>query len=271
MVEKLKNPEYTGENRCIPCTILNTVLGLFLAGLVGGVSLVIAPPFVAAGVSVFAFVGSLVSIWLRGYLVPGTPELTKRYMPLWMLSWFNKDPSFVLPDSESEPVDGEQLESLLRHEGILTQCDNEDDLCLANQFLVDWEAELEAIDDAIDAQRAVTMLGFDVEAGSIERHDDAVLIENEESTLGKWPSEAALRADMASASVLSREEIWDSLSPVRRAEVCRAIRLFLDTCPDGNPTTMKEQTVESCCSAYDVAVVVCGGNSDRLLEQPIHE
>ncbi|MFB6236454.1 MAG: hypothetical protein ABEH81_06290 [Halopenitus sp.] len=80
-LDRYKNQSYTGENRCTPCTAVNVVLAAALGLGLG----VVAPPIGAA-----AFVVGLGSIYFRGYLVPGTPELTKRYFPDWLLAKFDK-------------------------------------------------------------------------------------------------------------------------------------------------------------------------------------
>ncbi|WP_396613336.1 hypothetical protein ACH9L7_17035 (plasmid) [Haloferax sp. S1W] len=83
VVEALHQPEYTGENRCEPCTVLN----LLIAGLLGSV---VARKSKLGGVVAVGL--SIGLIYLRGYLVPGTPTLTKRYLPPEVLRWFGKDP-----------------------------------------------------------------------------------------------------------------------------------------------------------------------------------
>lgn len=80
-LDRYKNQSYTGENRCTPCTVVNVALAAALGVGLG----VVAPPVGAA-----AFVVGLGSIYFRGYLVPGTPELTKRYFPDWLLARFDK-------------------------------------------------------------------------------------------------------------------------------------------------------------------------------------
>lgn len=81
--DRIREPAYTGENRCLPCTVVNGVLAVALtaAAMVFG-------PVVAAVV----LVASTGSIYYRGYLVPGTPKLTKRYLPDRVLSLFGKAP-----------------------------------------------------------------------------------------------------------------------------------------------------------------------------------
>lgn len=79
---RLRNPEYTGDNRCLPCTVVNLFLAVVLAVLVALVT-----PLLGA-VILFA---SVATIYLRGYLVPGTPVLTERYLPDWILALFEKE------------------------------------------------------------------------------------------------------------------------------------------------------------------------------------
>ena len=83
LLERFREPEYTGENRCVPCTVLNAALALALTVAAGAFGPVIA---------LAVFVGSFASIYFRGYLVPGTPELTKRYLPDRVLAMFGKAP-----------------------------------------------------------------------------------------------------------------------------------------------------------------------------------
>ncbi len=92
-IDRLRRPEYTGENRCLPCTVVNAALAALAATGVGS-GLVVAgvSAAYAAGVAAGVLGVSAVSIYLRGYLVPGTPALTKRYFPPWLLSLFGKDP-----------------------------------------------------------------------------------------------------------------------------------------------------------------------------------
>lgn len=87
LAETLRRPEYTGENRCFPCTVVNVLIAAALGAVVSKRS---------KPAAVFAVGGSLASIYLRGYLVPGTPELTKRYLPPAVLRWFGKEPEIEL-------------------------------------------------------------------------------------------------------------------------------------------------------------------------------
>jgi hypothetical protein len=83
VLKAIEQPEYTGENRCLPCTVLNLAVAVGVALVVGRRRRAAAGAWLLGAVALIA---------LRGYLVPGTPELTKRYLPDEVLAWFGKDP-----------------------------------------------------------------------------------------------------------------------------------------------------------------------------------
>lgn len=94
VVEALHQPEYTGDNRCEPCTILNLVIAAVLSSLIARKSKL-------GGVLALGF--SIGLIYLRGYLIPGTPTLTKQYLPPEILRWFGKDPEPVVASGLTSP------------------------------------------------------------------------------------------------------------------------------------------------------------------------
>lgn len=83
VIKTLRQPEYTGENRCKPCTLLNLTIAVILSSVIARKSKLGGA--LAIGVSI-------AHIYLRGYLVPGTPTVTKRYLPPAVLRWFGKKP-----------------------------------------------------------------------------------------------------------------------------------------------------------------------------------
>lgn len=82
-LERFRKPEYTGTNRCVPCTVVNAAIA---------VAITLAAALLGPVTALVVFVGSFASIYLRGYLVPGTPELTERYLPGRVLALFGKPP-----------------------------------------------------------------------------------------------------------------------------------------------------------------------------------
>lgn len=283
----LYQPEYTGENRCAPCTILNLVLAaLFSLAIVrqsriGGA--------IALGLSI-----SL--IYARGYLVPGTPELTKKYLPPEVLRWFGKDPHPPTNhgiggehggtlaeenDSSKEPIADETAPSkeldpqkILLQENIIEPCEEQDDLCLTDEFQSKWYSRLDTlIEKDLQPEDIIPLYQFDVSEEDIEvtNHGSAWTLHVGSSIVGRWPSKQALIADIAAAEVLSEwSNLWGLLSSDQKGQLLNALRLFLGTCPgeDGS-VSLNQETVESCCSSHEVVTVSCDETGDRLFEQPL--
>ncbi len=62
----VRRSEYTGADRCWPCTVVNVAL----VGVGGATLAVVASPILGAAAAVVG----LALVWLRGYLIPGTPR-----------------------------------------------------------------------------------------------------------------------------------------------------------------------------------------------------
>jgi hypothetical protein len=242
--DRLRRPEYTGENRCLPCTVVNVCLTLAVAAVV---SLVLTP---LGGLLVVT--AGLGAIYFRGYLVPGTPELTARYFPVWLLELFGKEV--------------ELRETLQPVEGVAVRATPEGGR-LVDGFASAW-------DDRIDGMRAAgvadddvaTLLGVD-EASSVPG-DVAYVVDG---GLRQWLSESALLADAAAAAVLAERggEAWASLTPDEREATLRDLRKLLDYCPlcEGNLDDEETETVETCCTESErVLLATCVDCDARLIE-----
>ncbi|SEL78061.1 hypothetical protein SAMN04488691_10812 [Haloferax larsenii] len=308
VVESLHQPEYTGENRCEPCTVLNLVIAGLLGSLVARKSKL--GGLVAVGVSIGL-------IYLRGYLVPGTPTLTKQYLPPTVLEWFGKDPepnlasgfgstttesastagsqatsnsesaSPASPEEPSEPVvderdetdsaqdaPGDDLEAFFMNHDILEPCADSDDLCLTDDFEDAWTDETEAlVDTDLTAEKVADAFGIDESDQTFEliTNDEARILKSETASLGQWPSRAALIADVAASRVLqSRILGWNEFAPEERGPILNSLRMFLETCPTtGGDIQLGEEVVESCCSSHKVIAVTCEDSGERLFEHPL--
>ncbi|OIB55431.1 hypothetical protein [Natrialba sp. SSL1] len=298
------NPEYTGENRCLPCTIVNLVI----AGILAVAAAVVSP---LLAVAVFGL--SVAAIALRGYLVPGTPTLTKRYFPDWLLAKFDKGPepgagTLVADDGSTtdagatsapstddgaepghtdtadEPIDPERW--LLEYDLVVpcsrTETDDgageaeadtemEDDLCLTEELEETWRA---AIDERRDGDRVEQLAAFfDVEqsAVAVDQADGAeqpVRARVEGRLAAQWESDAALLADLGSMHALAeRVPEWPSLSLEQRSQLANGLRAFVETCPScTGEISLDEETVESCCRSYQVYAITCDDCESRVLE-----
>jgi len=240
------------------------------AGLVLGISvwLLISAP---AGAAVFAV--SLLLIYLRGYLVPGTPSLTERYFPPWLLGWFGKRSADIQPHTsyEGSEADGDwgdsrEVEAILREADAIV--DVAGDLRLSDAFIEDLFSVVSEIDDTpTPADQPLNRLfglrtnKFDVDAG-------AIFLDVENGFRVQWSTVPAFRVDIAAGRLLiDRVSDWTDLPPGNRNEVLEAVRLFLDRCPNCHgEVTITEQSVPSCCTDISVTAVECQECNTRFLE-----
>ncbi|AXR76158.1 hypothetical protein [Natrarchaeobaculum sulfurireducens] len=295
LTEKLHQPEYTGENRCEACTVVNIII----AGVIGAI---ISRKSKLAGIASIGV--SLLLIYLRGYLIPGTPTLTKRYMPASVLQLFGKDSepkirnglttsdnssletsntSSTTPsttnndtqdDSDTMKMPTESPEEYFISMGAVEECENKDDLCIAEAFESEWVEEISDLSNGdFTAEDVAAALDLNIENDefTIQEDDQTRRLKRDKRVVGQWPSEAALIADVASSRILrSRDEDWDKYKPDKKGELLNGLRLFLDTYPTTEgEIVLSEETVESCCSTHEVIVAVCEDTDERIFEHPM--
>lgn len=266
-IGELKEPKYTGENRCMPCTVVNELIALAGSGLVAvGVFYATNSLPWTAGAGVLTLLASSFLVYLRGYLVPGTPELTKQYFPPWLLGLFGKEPG--IRQSASDPTDVDP-ETLLVELGALEECEDGDDLCLQPDFQAKWSAKMTEL-DGDDALVREFIHFFDLDQADSEfvDHGDAVQLQVDGTIQGTWESRAAVTADAAAAELLAdRDAAWQQRSVGDRSALLSGLRLFLESCPEcGEQLSFGAETVESCCTTHEIYALECPDCSSRLLE-----
>jgi hypothetical protein len=260
VMERVRQPAYTGANRCLPCTVTNLVIAAVLTAALAWLSVSLAVAFAVLAAA---------SIWLRGYLVPKTPELTKRYFPDWLLTTFDKQP-------KPEPIEPGEFdpETVLLDAGVVEPCADVDDLCLTDDFEADWLARIDGLaDDATLRTELADQLDLDDADVTFERFGDAFIASEDGPRIGQWESRAALLADLAAAKELpDRVAEWARLDPQRRSQLLGGLRVFVQECPVcSGPVTADTEVVESCCRSTTVVGVACEDCGDRLLEVPYDE
>ncbi|WP_415379115.1 hypothetical protein [Halosimplex sp. TS25] len=296
-LDRLRRPEYTGENRCLPCTILNVAIASVGTTLLAAWLTAAGYPTAALWVGTALLAVSLAAIWLRGYLVPGTPTLTKRYLPASVLAAFGKAPpdspdgieagagrdgqtersaatSAETADATVDPDAAESLdvEALLERADAIEPCRG-DDRCLTDEFARAWREETDAVREAENLSPWLEQLGL--EGGDVATMDrgGAFAVDVNTRRVGTWASRPAFEADLAAGSLLAdRVAEWESLPAHARGQVCNGLRIFLETCPGcGGPVSFGTETVESCCSSRTVAAVTCDDCDARVFESPVDE
>lgn len=263
---KWKRQEYTGTNRCLPCTAVNVALAAVFSIASAAIVAVATASMLAAsllGISIFG--GSLLVIYFNGYLVPGTPALTKRYLPRWLLAAFGKNAS-LRTDGVFDP------EAELRAAGVVVE--GPDDLQLLPTFEHSWRIAIDDIGiadmstEAEITQQIASLGGFNADDIEIVDDPETFRVWYGEELIANWESRAACVADVAAADILPEYDSWWHERPLAmQAELLGALRLFLDRCPACHgAVTLSLDVVSSCCYDYNVVATTCDGCNARLFE-----
>lgn len=264
LYDEVRQPEYTGENRCTPCTVTNLLItAVVTAGLA------VVQPVVAV---VFAVVG-VTAIAVRGYLVPGTPTLTKRYFPPWLLELFGKEPAGAT-DAPAYEGDVDPETYLLEH-GIVTETAAGDDLELVDGFWPVWDAAIDeanedlagAVGDLLELEDPKVNPGGQIEPAG-QTGGDGCTVYDGDVRVAQWPSEAALAADLGAIDALAEYGVdVEAMDRGDAGQLLAGLRVFAESCPDcGGAMALGEDTVESCCSVAEVFTYDCEDCGTRVME-----
>lgn len=259
-VPAFRQPEYTGENRCIPCTVLNVAITILAAGTVFFLS--VSESMLLGfftGLSILVF-GSIL-IYFRGYLIPGTPQITSRYFPNWVLQWFDK----------ADPPDDIEPEFVLRDLGAIEECEDGEDLCLTQSFEEQWWDNMASLRDSETTHEDLAaLLDVDTDELTVNTHDDAITARFNGNKIGQWESRPVLIADIAAAKefATSGNALWNSLRTDQQGTVLNGLRVFLEQCPacEGLIDFESSTTVRSCCQYMDVMAASCEDCGARIFE-----
>lgn len=277
LLGRLRRPEYTGENRCWPCTAVNAAVVVLVSVGLG----LVAPPL-----GVLAFLCGAALVALRGYVVPYTPAFAPR-----LVAWLPGDVSFVDPTgradggrtSESlvgdDGVDGDALVRRLAEAGVVT-ADETGDLFLDDEVRRTWEAGMRRLRDVSDAELAAATASAAPFAAEGRVDGDWVVVTRQATTSEDvwesppgdpgdevWLSRAHAISDTAAVAATT-----DRVDARTAAAAATPLRLFLETCPlCGGAVT--ETTVRNCCGGtagvYDnpeTPVLACTECDELLYE-----
>jgi hypothetical protein len=276
VADRLRQPEYTGENRCLPCTVVNVLIAAVLAGLL---SVVLTPV-----VGLIGFAVGLGLIYLRGYLVPGTPALTKEYFPPWLLRLFGKEPIEAIDTATrsrtAAPTEAgrgagnganaanDEAETSHVGDGDDDGVNVADDPFVASGIVESVSGELTSAFREAWIERIATVENDGVEPADVaamygasearETGDESFVLDGNKSV--RWGSRAALVADVAAADLLAeRLDAWADYDRDRRQSVLLGLRLELDRCPacDGDVSYTQERVDPCCQKPHLVADAVC--------------
>lgn len=249
----LRNPDHTGENRCVPCTAVN--LALVLVG--GGLLVLAGFPLLAGGVAALG----AAAVWLHGYVVPYTPRFAPRLVALSPLPerWFaDRTADGSLADSEG--VSGEEALAALAEAGIVRA--EGEAVVLDRSFETEWHEEMASLADASPAElRAAVAETDDVpDVSAVRSEGKQWFVAEGDHALIPLP---ILVAELAAVRTLP-----SSLGPARVA-AAPMLRQFLDTCPVCDADLVPSSTT-SCCGSnrYASETRVCPACQQRVFTIP---
>jgi hypothetical protein len=281
--DRLRQPAYTGENRCLPCTVTN----IGIAG-VGSVGLaVVAAEFATIlpglALALVSFGVSVALIYFRGYLVPGTPWFTQRFFPEPVLALFGKantrEAAIALSATKLEALREGRVdpEALLTDNDVLERRDA--GLAFTPAFEVTLDTELRrARSEATDPDDHEVPFDHETLATLCDSEPSAIAYQEREIPafevgyrVRKWPSQTALLADVATDRALrGGDSEWADAPLEQRLKLLDALRLFHETCPDcGGALERVEKKSSACCLSGEGSIVAreCRDCGQSLFER----
>lgn len=274
VLDRFRNREYTGSNRCLPCTVVNLLLAAVGAGVMVRVSLV-------GGVLCFAVF--LLLIYFRGYLVPGTPRLTARYFPAWILRVFDKQPpqtdtvgrtstlerlNTAENDSDVDP------EIILELAGVIDSDIGQNGPSLSSSFDSQWQSRIEEVADNSESQRQELTRTLGSAEASIAFIDTekGVIADADGTWVGTWPSRPALAADIAAEPLLQNTvDEWFDFDDGTRGTILQRLRMFVDTCPTCSGTVSSDTEYQSisCCRSVEYSHHRCDACGATIVRKEV--
>ena len=258
-LDALRRPAYTGENRCWPCAAVNLLLVAVVAAIAGSLRAPLAPVVLLGG-------GLLV--YLRGYVVPGTPRFAPRLVdPLPVDVGPEKpvgsdsiadgvDPANSgtpvnggeSPDEEDSPgeedsaeesatMDPEAVIATLSGAGVLVA--DGDDLSPTDAYRESFEARMADLRSLTETELAERAAAAAAGAPTAEVHGDRILLVGDRDVR---LSRAVAIAETAAVETLSGFDV----PPAVRTAAAEPLRTLVRTCPVCGGD-VSETTLRLCC------------------------
>lgn len=227
-VDRIRRPEYTGANRCLPCTVLN-------AAIVGVAAIALSRRNRPLGSLALAVGLALVS--LRGYVVPGTPRFAPALVDPLPVDFGHGSPPGVESGSLADDRDPEAMMEALVDAGVIVP--DGEQLYLDDAFRTEWEDRMADLRDRSGEEIAARTAA--VSHGPVEGafHDERVLLTGNRDV---WLSPAIAIAETAAVETLAD---W-GLPHELRLQAAEPLRTFVRTCPVcGGRVT--DTTLRNCC------------------------
>ena len=240
-LDAIVRPEYTGDRRCWPCTVVNVGVVAALAAIVYVAGFPIAASALVA-------VG-LLGVWARGYVVPYTPRFAPQLAAvLGVGDRFGHGGG--QPENEgagSLGIDAEPsaVVDVLLEAGVLDE--DEGGLYLTESFRNRWREAMEPLREATDEQLADGVRGIregvDVRVESNDRGTYVVVPAPGGNALhDAWLTRPVVIAEVAGVHALG----GFGLDREARLAAVEPLRSFIEECPDCGGDVEETTTVDCC-------------------------
>jgi len=212
----VRRPEFTGENRCWPCTAVNVAV---LAVAVPAVARFRPLPAV-----VLAVLG-VAGITLRGYVVPYTPRFAPAVAAALPGDWFGHgEDEGSLRDVGDDDTPEDVLELLVAAGVVRVDGDH---LAIDEDVAEAWRERMRAADDDWSSMVAVAERDLPgVDSARVERAGDETYVVVTGGSAA-WLRLPVAVAELAAVDVLAGTD----LPAASRAVGAHALCAFLETCP----------------------------------------
>jgi hypothetical protein len=235
ILDAVRRPEHTGDRRCWPCTAVNAAAVVLAAGVLS----VVSPP-----VGLAALVVGATLVYLRGYVVPGTPAFAPR-----LVAALGLEPLFPHADDDggtrrsddltADEADGDELLGALFGAGVVEEA-ADGGLDLSADFRARWEREMAELRRLSDDELAAAVA--DVAPFEAEGEPAYGGLSVEGPTRSVWLSRVQGIADAAAICALADAGVPSDL----RANATVPLRMFTRRCPACGGDVIETTTTECC-------------------------
>ncbi|WP_152422720.1 hypothetical protein [Natrialba taiwanensis] len=183
--------------------------------------------------------------------------------PQKVLHWFGKETT-----SPIRNFDPSSQIPILENEDIIRYSEKSEDYVVSEEIVSNIAKNYTGQKDSLCVDEIPENL--DIDDVSVLYRAEKIYLVSDDRRIHYWPSEVAIVIDLILIDVL-RESItsWNVISPEKRLNLLATIRLFLQECPNRDPTIGKISEYETCCDEKRIFKTICESSDEVLFSRSI--